>query len=277
MATSVGDAQVKANQAAAAKLGISIPGVGGGDSSAPNIALSSTKTSANGQVGATQKTYYSGGSSVSKSVYDQATIGSSALAPSQGITVPTPAPASTTGSNAMTLLAGLGAGTDASQTTSTTAAPLGTPTDLQARLESIVKPPKVADIYAQARQDTCVEQKQQQVNTYQNQLNAIVAKSQADKLSLTGQGRGIPEVIIGGQQAQIDKEAAIQSLPIAAQLAAAQGDLKLAEDHLNTLFTLRSQDATNEYNFKTKLVDTVFNYADKQQQIALDAKKTQDA
>ncbi|MEG7973033.1 hypothetical protein, partial [Listeria monocytogenes] len=83
-----------------------------------------------------------------------------------------------------------------------------------------------------------IQAKQTAVNNYQTQLNNIVAKAQADVLSTQGQGRGIPEVIIGGQQAQINKEAAIQSLPIQALLSSAQGDLQTAQAHVDKLFQI---------------------------------------
>lgn len=121
--------------------------------------------------------------------------------------------------------------------------------------------PSQADLYAQAEQESGVMQQRQLVNDYSAQLNAITAKAEADKLSLIGQGRGIPEVIIGGQQAAIEREAAIRALPVAAQLAAAQGNLELAQDHLDMRFKLLSEDAENEYNYKKELYGAVYNYA----------------
>jgi len=255
----------------------------------PNIVLSGQKFGADGMAqGAPNTTYYSGNKKVSKDVYEAnslaagtKTINSSLLSPTSSIGIPSPSPTSTTGTNAMTMLAGTAAGAalnaDASKIEQTT--PTAVPTDLQTRLNAMldIKRPKTEDIYKKTLKETGVNEKQALVNTYTGQLNAIVAKSQADKLALTGTGRGIPEVIIGGQQAQIDKEAAIQSLPIAAQLSAAQGDLAMAKDQMNTLFTIRSQDAKADYDFKVKMVDTVFNYADKQQQIALEDKRTKES
>lgn len=256
---------------------------------APNIVLSGQNFGADGVAqGAPNTTYYSGNTKVTKDIYEAnsraagtKTIGSSALAPSSSIGIPSPAPTSTTGTNAMTLMAGQAAGAVANASTEPVKvdAPTAVPTDLQTRLNAMldIKRPKTEDIYKKTLKETGVNEKQALVNTYTGQLNAIVAKSQADKLALTGTGRGIPEVIIGGQQAQIDKEAAIQSLPIAAQLSAAQGDLAMAKDQMNTLFTIRSQDAKADYDFKVKMVDTVFNYADKQQQIALEDKRTKES
>lgn len=136
------------------------------------------------------------------------------------------------------------------------------------------QPVKTEDIYTRTRGEVGLDTKQIAVNNYQNQLNAIVAKSQADKLSLIGQGRGVPEVIIGGQQAQIDREAAIQSLPLAALLSAAQGDLKMAQEHLDTLYKVRVDDATAVYNYKNSLIDSVIGFATKKEQRQFDAIQT---
>jgi hypothetical protein len=138
-------------------------------------------------------------------------------------------------------------------------------------LKSLKPPPSTADIYAKEERAAGIQQKQQLVNDYTAQLNAITAKAQADKLSVTGQGRGIPEVIIGGQQAQIDKEAAIQALPVAAQLAAAQGNLQLAQQHLETRFNLLVKDAQNQYEYKNKLLGAVYDFATTQEKRRLDA------
>ncbi len=111
-----------------------------------------------------------------------------------------------------------------------------------------------------------IAQKQQAVNDITSQINTIVANRDADVLRVTGQGRGIPEVIIGGQQAQINKEAAIAALPLQAQLAAAQGNLDTAQSHLDTMFKIKSADATAKYNYNTKLLDSVFDFATKVEQ-----------
>ena len=58
-----------------------------------------------------------------------------------------------------------------------------------------------------------------------------------------GQGRGQIGDFIGGEQARISREAAIQALPIQAQLATAQADLDSARSYASQLFQAQSQDA----------------------------------
>ena len=137
--------------------------------------------------------------------------------------------------------------------------------------------PNLENLYNTTRQQTGVDQAQQAVNTYTGQLNTITANSQAAQLAVTGQGRGIPETILGGQQAEIAKEAAINALPIQALLATAQGNLQMAQSNLDTLFSIKSKDAENTYSFNTSMINAVYDFADKQQQNLLDTLKTQQA
>jgi hypothetical protein len=208
------------------------------------------------------------------------TINSGNTNPNTGISLPAPTPTGGLGSSTMTQLSGIAASARALQDSLNAKSADGTTSadsDFQTYLKSLTAPPKTADIYSAARAASGVDADQQAVNSYSAQLAAITAKAQADKLSLTGTGRGIPEAIIGGQQAEIDKEAAIQALPISAQLSAAQGNLKIAQDNLDTLFKLRSEDATNAAAYQNKLVDAVYNFADAKQKTALEALKTKNA
>lgn len=136
-----------------------------------------------------------------------------------------------------------------------------TQTSLEDYLASIQDAPSSADAYQKAQRETEILQKQQQVNDLQGKLNAIVARGESQQLAQVGQGRGIPEAIIGGIQAQIGRETAIASLPVAAQLSAAQGDLEMANDNLDTLFKIYSEDATNEYNYRKEVKKAVYDFA----------------
>lgn len=201
-------------------------------------------------------------------------ITSSTLTPTPTLKFPNPPAPSNLGTQGMTKASGLAEGGAATGTTPPTGP---TPAEsLQALIDSTKQTPNAEKIYQKTEQEVQLQQKQAAVNNFQNQLNAITAKANADKLSLVGQGRGVTDVIIGGQQAQIDREAAIQALPISAQLAAAQGDLATAQDHLDTLFKIRLQDATNKVDYSNKIATLVYNYATDQQKLALDAKMKAD-
>jgi len=161
------------------------------------------------------------------------------------------------------------------ETTPTTNTP-STLDNIKTALGLMTKPTNMLDAYKQAEQDAGIQAKQNLVSSLTGQLNSITAKSQADQLAVTGQGRGIPEVIIGGQQAQISKEAAIQALPISAQLSAAQGDLQMAQEHLKTYFNIFQQDIQNQQDYQNKVASVVINYMDKAEQRTYEAKKTED-
>lgn len=258
-----------AAQSAAAAVGGSYTSNAGGTggftpgSSTP-AAVTSTYTKAGGSIPTTTAaTPYTA----------PATINSNNTANNPDVQLPTPPTATNTGTQAMTSITGLA---NASGTTPTTTAtpPTQSETDFQTYLKSLVAPTSTADLYQNDQENADIAGKTQAVNNYQAQLNAISAKASADKLAVTGQGRGIPDVIIGGQQAEIDKEAAIQSLPIAAQLSAAQGDLQTAQDQVDTLFKLQSEDATNQATYQNNLITSVYNFATDEQKDELDKMNT---
>lgn len=132
------------------------------------------------------------------------------------------------------------------------------------------KPESQADIYNTLEAASGLEAKKSAVRTYTNQINAITAQAQADQLSTIGQGRGVPEVIIGGQQAQISKEAAIKVLPIQAQLSAAQGDLEQAQSHVDKLFQIYSADSMAKTEYYNRVAEKSYDIFSKKEQQKLD-------
>lgn len=159
-----------------------------------------------------------------------------------------------------------------------TTAPVKSLADTVKEMLGLTKAPiNQSEIYAKAEADAGIQAKQQQVNTLTNQLNAITAQNQADQLQLTGQGRGITTGIIRGQQAELSKQAAIQSLPIAAQLSAAQGDLQTAQQHLDSYFKIVTADAQAQNDYYNQAVSTAYDLFSKEEQRQLDATKEQKA
>ena len=142
--------------------------------------------------------------------------------------------------------------------------------DFQSYLDNLIAPPDSAEAYRKAQRETDILNKQQTVNDLTGVLNGIVNAGQAKQLSLTGQGRGIPEAIIGGQQAEIGRETAIAALPIQAQLSAAQGNLEMANENLNTLFKIFSDDATNEYNYRKSVNEAIYTFTSGQDKVKVE-------
>ena len=118
-----------------------------------------------------------------------------------------------------------------------------------------------ADIQRDLERETGIKELRQKEADLSAQLNTITANRDAAQLGLEGQGRGITDTIIGGQQARIGREAAIQALPVQAQLAAAQGNVALAEAHINTWGTIMMQDAATDFNFKKELLTSSKDFA----------------
>ena len=128
-----------------------------------------------------------------------------------------------------------------------------------------------ASILKKSQNESGILQAQQNVSDLTGQLNQITATGQANQLAVTGQGRGIPSSIIGGQQAEMARETAIQALPVSAQLAAAQGNLEMAQSNTNTLFSIYSKDAENKKDFYNSQAMAIYGDASKKEQAILDA------
>lgn len=151
------------------------------------------------------------------------------------------------------------------------------PTDPYAEMKALIgDQPKPDSLftnpeYVQARQEK--EAAQHRANVLNGQITTIVNNAQAQALSLEGQGRGIPEAIIGGQKAQIFKEAAIQALPLQAQLAVAQGDLQTATEHLQTVSQYVQENISNDFKYRTAVYDSAMGIFGKAIDAKLDAGK----
>jgi hypothetical protein len=146
-------------------------------------------------------------------------------------------------------------------------------------------PPSQADVYSkvygispeQARVNQ--EAAQRDVNTYSNQIQTINQNAQADILSARNQSssEGGTAGILSAREDAVNRSAAIQTLRIAPLLSMAQGNLDIANKRLDDYFKVLSDDATNQYNYRTTLAKTIMDYADKDQERQITAiNKVQD-
>jgi len=138
-----------------------------------------------------------------------------------------------------------------------------------------------------------VTQEQANLATINAELKDITSRGQQSQLQLESSagGKDVTTTFLGRQQQEVSRQTAIQALPLQAQAlasqakilslqgnqTAAQTALTNAENKMNTLFKLYSDDATNAYNYKKDLLDKFYDVATKKQQDKLDAKKTEDA
>lgn len=213
--------------------------------------------------------------------------------PTTNINLPTKPGVDTTATGAAASGASTIAGNNANianQPTETPAtAPVEPPTWYQKVLNDLkpATPTSVTEQYKAAQTESGITEataarnaEKLKLDTLNAELKGITDAGLAQKLALEGQGRGIPQSIIGGQQAKIDRETAIKSLPLQAKILAQQAmltnsesTLQSAKDKLDTTFKLMSEDATRNDTYKMKLYDSAMAVATEEQKNALQAKK----
>lgn len=144
--------------------------------------------------------------------------------------------------------------------------------ELKSLLDLIPKKDSVADDPQVQQQEAEVRAKRQELNNYTGQLNSIVAKQNADLLTLRGIGgaEGVTEAVYGGQAATINREAAIRALPIQAQISAAQGNLELAQDYLTDLKKIKQDTIDADFTYNMKKFESIAGFVTGEQKIRLD-------
>lgn len=133
------------------------------------------------------------------------------------------------------------------------------------------------DTYNSLYDNAGIEDKTKLVNDLTSQLNTINANAVTAQQTLesqAGTGKDVTGQFLGRQQQEITRQAAIQALPVAAQLSAAQGNLTSAQNHLDTLFSLKMKDSQSKYEYNQKILDLTYQFADSQQKAELDKIKT---
>lgn len=144
--------------------------------------------------------------------------------------------------------------------------------DFEELLGMTPKKDSVYDDKEVKRQQKEVKARQEEVNNYTAQLNNIVAKRDADLLKVRGVGaeEGVTEAVYGGQATTIEREAAIRALPIQAQVAAAQGNLELAQDYLSELITVKRDMIDADYEYNKLKFSAIEGFLSKEEKIRLD-------
>ncbi len=136
-----------------------------------------------------------------------------------------------------------------------------------------------------SQKQNAVKSAQANLQSIQAQIAGVSAQGQA--AALQQEGRQAPSFIIQGAAAEQNRQAAVKALPLQAaalaaqaQVASAQGDAQLsqsilqqAQDHLDTTFKLHQEDANNQYQYKTNLLKSIYDFASKQEQSQIDAKQ----
>jgi hypothetical protein len=133
--------------------------------------------------------------------------------------------------------------------------------------------PSAEETYSKLEKDLQIKQKEKAVNDLTTTQNTILAQGNADIMAIRNQSsqEGGTVGILSAREDAINRSVAIKVLPIQAQLAAAQGNLTLAQNRLDTLLSLRMKDAETKYTNKLKLLDATYNFMTEQQKIQADA------
>ncbi len=167
-------------------------------------------------------------------------------------------------------------------------------------LKNLTPPPSSSDQYNADYATSGIDTAQKDLNIKNKAVKAAQSKLAATNASIAGitagaqvanlkaEGQGGLLSQLGGQQAENNRKAAIAAIPLQvqalanqAEIASAQGDAQLsqsileqAQKHLDTLYQIHEQDAQAQYKYKTDLIQSVYAFADKQEQRKLDALKT---
>jgi hypothetical protein len=141
-----------------------------------------------------------------------------------------------------------------------------------AYLKQLSAPPSTLDAYNQERDRLGVDEKQRTYSNLSAKLNSITANRDAQILRQEGinEKRDVTQGIYSAQTSRIMRDAAIEALPVQAQLAAAQGDLQMAQETLNTMYQIKSQDAQAEWQFKQNVASSLFAFMNASEQRRLD-------
>jgi hypothetical protein len=117
-----------------------------------------------------------------------------------------------------------------------------------------------------------VNRRKEEVNNYTNMLNSLMVE-QGQKLSGlrdVGAREGVTETVFGQQEAATNRYFAVRALPIQASIAAAQGNLSLAQDYLGQITAIKNEDITNRYNYNIAKFKAVYDIAEKEDKVILD-------
>lgn len=113
---------------------------------------------------------------------------------------------------------------------------------------------------------------QQALQAPTSELNAVIAQQQRDLLQLrqTGSQEGVTEAVYGDQQAAVNYNAAIRALPLQASIASLKGELELAQDYLQELVTVKTDQINRQYEYRKQVFSAVAGILEEEDKRAYD-------
>lgn len=149
------------------------------------------------------------------------------------------------------------------------------------------KPESLSSLYESEREKSGLGAKEQAVVESQKQLDLLNAQMAGLQAEATGapiqiqqesEGRGRTAAGVRPLETARLRDIALRSLPLQSQILAQQavvtgnqGMLRLAQDRLDTLFTIKSKDIENDYDYRKELRNRVYDYATAKEKEKLDA------
>jgi len=106
-----------------------------------------------------------------------------------------------------------------------------------------------------------LKQAEQEANQIKSEILGIKAEFEAKRQSLIGQGRGIPEVIIGGQQEALDRQEAIKSMPLLARYQIATDNVTAAKETVANYIADEQAYLNRVYQTKVSVLNKAYDLA----------------
>lgn len=106
-----------------------------------------------------------------------------------------------------------------------------------------------------------LKQMQAEASAIKAQVLGTKAEFEAKRQSLIGQGRGIPEVIIGGQQEALDRQEAIKLMPLLAQYQIATDNLNAAQETVSNFIADEQAYLNRVYQTRMSVLDKAYDLA----------------
>jgi hypothetical protein len=123
------------------------------------------------------------------------------------------------------------------------------------------------------------EQARAQANQYKSQIDMINAQLQANLMQLrqTGSQEGVTEAVYGGQQNQLNREAAVKLMPLAALYQASLDNYQAAKEIVDDYIRQENQYLDRYWSWKNNVYDKAMQYADKVERRAVeDVRRAED-
>jgi len=114
---------------------------------------------------------------------------------------------------------------------------------------------------AEIEKQAGLREAEREASQIKSEILGIKAEFEAKRQSLIGQGRGIPEVIIGGQQEALDRQEAIKSMPLLARYQIATDNIAAAKETVANFIADEQAYLNRVYQQKVSVLNKAYDLA----------------